>query len=39
MQYVEFTKWVNQMRKLNAPLIFTLGNWGIADVEFDELQV
>ncbi len=39
MQYVEFTKWVNQMRTFNAPLIFTMGNWGIADVEFDERQV
>lgn len=36
MQYSEFTKWVNLMRRFNAPLIFTLGNWGLGNVEFEE---
>jgi hypothetical protein len=39
MQYSEFTKWVNQMRRFNAPLIFTLGNWGLGDVELQEAAV
>jgi hypothetical protein len=39
MQYSEFTKWVNQMRTLNAPLIFTLGNWGLGEEEFPEVSV
>jgi hypothetical protein len=39
MQYSEFTKWVNQMRRLNAPLIFTLGNWGLGGVELRETRV
>jgi hypothetical protein len=36
MQYSEFTRWVNLMRRFNAPLIFTLGNWGLGGVEFEE---
>ena len=39
MQYSEFTRWVNQMRRLNAPLIFTLGNWGLADFDLQEQKV
>jgi hypothetical protein len=39
MQYFEFTKWINQMRTFNAPIIFTLGNWGLAEVEFKEVRV
>ncbi len=38
MQYSEFTKWVNLMRKFDAPIIFTLGNWGLAEVEFTEVE-
>lgn len=36
MKYSEFTKWVNQMRRFDAPLIFTLGQWGLGDVELTE---
>jgi hypothetical protein len=39
MKYSEFTKWVNQMRRFNAPLIFTLENWGLGDLEFREERV
>uniref|UniRef100_Q02BJ7 Uncharacterized protein n=1 Tax=Solibacter usitatus (strain Ellin6076) TaxID=234267 RepID=Q02BJ7_SOLUE len=39
MKYSEFTKWVNQMRRLNAPLIFTLRNWGLGDVDLKQVLV
>jgi hypothetical protein len=39
MQYSEFTKWVNQMRRFNAPLIFNLGNWGLGDEVLPEATV
>jgi hypothetical protein len=28
--------WVQQMRRLNAPVIFNLGNWGLGDEELPE---
>jgi hypothetical protein len=39
MQYSEFTKWVNQMRRFNAPIVFTLENWGLAGLELPEVSV
>jgi len=39
MKYSEFTKWVNQMRRFNAPLIFSLGNWGLGDLDLREESV
>ncbi len=39
MQYSEFTRWVNHMRRFNAPLIFTLENWGIGGEDLKEVRV
>jgi len=39
MQYSEFTRWVNHMRRFNAPLIFTLENWGIGGEDLKEVSV
>jgi hypothetical protein len=39
MQFFEVAKWINQMRRFNAPIIFTLGDWGLAEVEFQEVKV
>jgi hypothetical protein len=39
MPYSEFTKWVNHMRRFNAPLIFTLNNWGLGDEDLKESRV
>jgi hypothetical protein len=32
----EFTDWIQHMRRLNRPVIFTLGNWGLADEKLSE---
>jgi hypothetical protein len=32
-------KWVDQMRRFNAPVIFTRENWGLADVELPEKAI
>ena len=35
----DFVKWIDQMRRLNAPVIFTHENWGLGDVELPERTV
>ena len=35
----EFTDWIQHMRRLNRPVIFTLGNWGLADEKLSETIV
>ncbi len=35
----DFMAWIHQMRKFNAPMIFALGNWGLAEVPLPETTV
>jgi hypothetical protein len=35
----DVVKWIDQMRRFNAPVIFTQQNWGIADVDLPETTV
>ena len=39
LQFSEVTRWINLMRRFNAPLIFTLADWGLADVDLPETTV
>ncbi|HYL36125.1 MAG TPA: hypothetical protein VEV17_09460 [Bryobacteraceae bacterium] len=39
MSYPEFTRWVDLMRRYNAPAIFTLASWGLGDVPLSEDSV
>lgn len=32
----EWVKWIDQMRRFNAPMIFTKENWGLADMALPE---
>jgi hypothetical protein len=36
IQNRDLMNWINQMRRFNAPAIFTLSNWGLADVDLPE---
>jgi len=36
ISYSEFTKWVDLMRRYNAPVIFNGDNWGLGDVSLSE---
>jgi hypothetical protein len=36
IEYPEFVKWIDQMRRFDAPMIFSPSNWGLADVELPE---
>jgi hypothetical protein len=36
IQYQDLMNWIGQMRRFNAPAIFTRSNWGLADVELPE---
>ena len=35
----DIVKWIDQMRRFNAPVIFTQQNWGLADVDLPETTV
>jgi len=39
LQFSEIAKWINLMRRFNAPLIFTLDGWGLADAGLPETRV
>jgi hypothetical protein len=39
MSYQEVAKWIDLMRRYNAPAIFTTGNWGLGDVPLAEEDV
>ena len=39
LQFFEVARWINLMRRFQAPLIFTLGQWGLADLELPETRV
>ncbi|MEO8368590.1 MAG: hypothetical protein ABI806_05275 [Candidatus Solibacter sp.] len=39
LQFSEVTQWINLMRRFNAPLIFTLEQWGLADLDLPETRV
>jgi hypothetical protein len=39
MEYAEFEKWVDQMRRLNAPVIVTRGDWGLGGAVLPEKTV
>lgn len=34
--YAEVVRWINQMRRFDAPMIFSPSTWGLADVELPE---
>jgi hypothetical protein len=36
LQFPEVAKWINLMRRFNAPVIFTLDSWGLADANLPE---
>jgi hypothetical protein len=37
--FTTVTEWIDRMRRFNAPMIFTLGNWGLADMKLPETTV
>ncbi len=39
IQNDDVVKWIDQMRRFNAPVIFTQQNWGLADVDLPETTV
>ncbi|MEO8593438.1 MAG: hypothetical protein ABI759_08950 [Candidatus Solibacter sp.] len=39
LQYPEVVRWINLMRRFNAPLIFTLSQWGLAAERLPETRV
>ena len=39
VDYPEVVLWIDQMRRLNSPMIFNLDNWGLADFELPETVV
>ena len=36
VEYAEVVKWIDQMRRFDAPMIFSPSTWGLADVELPE---
>jgi hypothetical protein len=36
LQYAELVAWIDQMRRFNAPVIFTQENWGLGDLALQE---
>ena len=36
VDYAQVVRWINDMRRFNAPLIFNLENWGLADLDLKE---
>jgi hypothetical protein len=39
LQNDDVVKWIDQMRRFNAPVIFMQENWGLADVELPETTI
>jgi hypothetical protein len=39
IQYADFVRWVEMMRRLDAPMIFTTRDWGLAGKELPETRV
>jgi hypothetical protein len=39
VDYPQVVRWINDMRRFNAPIIFNLENWGLADLELTEQVV
>jgi hypothetical protein len=39
IQFATATEWIDRMRRFNRPMIFTLGDWGLNDVELPETMV
>jgi hypothetical protein len=37
--FTTVTEWVDRMRRFNAPMIFTLEDWGLAELELPETTV
>jgi hypothetical protein len=38
-QHLDLANWIDRMRRFNAPAIFTLSNWGLADEQLPETLV
>ena len=36
VRYSDWVRWVDQMRRFNAPMIFTTENWGLGDIALPE---
>ena len=39
IQFATATEWIDRMRRFNVPMIFTLSDWGLADVTLPETTV
>jgi hypothetical protein len=39
IQFTAAMEWIDRMRRFNAPMIFTLEDWGLADATFPETTV
>ncbi len=39
IQYATVTEWIDRMRRSNAPMIFTLKDWGLAGMALPETTV
>jgi hypothetical protein len=39
IQFATATEWIDRMRRFNAPMIFTLRDWGLADMTLPETTV
>ena len=37
--YQDLMRWIAQMRRFDAPVIFTRENWGLADIELPETTI
>jgi hypothetical protein len=37
--WATWMEWIDRMRRFNAPMIFTLRNWGLADMTLPETTV
>jgi hypothetical protein len=39
IQFATVMEWIDRMRRFNAPMIFTLNNWGLAGMMLPETRV
>jgi hypothetical protein len=39
LEYPSVISWARDMNRFNAPLVFNLGNWGLAKDEFEEREI
>jgi len=39
IQFATWMEWIDRMRRFNAPMIFTLSDWGLAGVTLPETTV